>query len=121
MAFNILSYIRDNIPYHYNKPWSFKTLRMLAQKDDYGFKFMKAFFTRDMSELENDEGLIGIVYKEAEPTGNDIPDNLKKPVLRPVSMMIRHLVSLLEEDIKSRLNELRFYPLNHILKEQSQS
>lgn len=78
MAFNILSYIRDNIPYHYNKPWSFKTLRMLAQKDDYGFKFMKAFFTRDMSELENDEGLIGIVYKEAEPTGNDIPDNLKE-------------------------------------------
>ena len=39
---------------------------------------MKAFFTRDMSELENDEGLIGIVYKEAEPTGNDIPDNLKE-------------------------------------------
>lgn len=36
--------------------------------------FLKAFFTKDMSEIENDERFIGIFYKEPEPTGNDVPD-----------------------------------------------
>ena len=39
--------------------------------------FLKAFFTKDMSEIENDERFIGIFYKEPEPTGNDVPDNLE--------------------------------------------
>ena len=39
--------------------------------------FLKAFFTKDMSEIENDERFIGIFYKEREPTGNDVPDNLE--------------------------------------------
>ena len=30
-----------------------------------------------MSEIENDERFIGIFYKEPEPTGNDVPDNLE--------------------------------------------
>ena len=39
--------------------------------------FLKAFFTKDMSEIENDERFIGIFYKEPEPKGNDVPDNLE--------------------------------------------
>ena len=39
--------------------------------------FLKAFFTKDMSEIENDERFIGLFYKEPEPTGNDVPDNLE--------------------------------------------
>lgn len=39
--------------------------------------FLKAFFTKDMSEIENDERFIGIFYKELEPTGNDVQDNLE--------------------------------------------
>ena len=39
--------------------------------------FLKAFFTKDMSEIENDERFIRIFYKEPEPTGNDVPDNLE--------------------------------------------
>ena len=39
--------------------------------------FLKAFFTQDMSEIENDERFIGLFYKEPEPTGNDVPDNLE--------------------------------------------
>lgn len=39
--------------------------------------FLKAFFTKDMSEIENDKRFIGIFYKEPEPTGNDVPDNLE--------------------------------------------
>lgn len=39
--------------------------------------FLKAFFTKDKSEIENDERFIGIFYKEPEPKGNDVPDNLE--------------------------------------------
>ncbi len=39
--------------------------------------FLKAFFTKDMSEIENDERFIGLFYKEPEPKGNDVPDNLE--------------------------------------------
>lgn len=39
--------------------------------------FLKAFFSKDMSEIENDERFIRIFYKEREPTGNDVPDNLE--------------------------------------------
>lgn len=42
--------------------------------------FLKAFFTKDKSEIENDERFIGIFYKEREPTGNDVPDNLEVTV-----------------------------------------
>ena len=42
--------------------------------------FLKAFFTKDMSEIENDERFIGIFYKEPEPTGNDVLDNLEVTV-----------------------------------------
>ena len=73
MACNVLSYIRDNVPLYQSKPWSFDSLQMLA----YGFMFLKAFFTQDMSEIENDERFIGLFYKEPEPTGNDVPDNLE--------------------------------------------
>ena len=38
--------------------------------------FMKAFFKQDMSEIENDERFIGLFYKELEPTGNDVPENV---------------------------------------------
>ena len=34
--------------------------------------FLKAFFTKDKSEIENDERFIGIFYKEREPTGNEV-------------------------------------------------
>ena len=50
---------------------------MLASDVEYGFMFLKAFFTQDMSEIENDERFIGLFYKETEPTGNDVPDNLE--------------------------------------------
>ncbi len=39
--------------------------------------FLKAFFTKDKSEIENDERFIGIFYKEPEPKGNDVHDNLE--------------------------------------------
>ena len=42
-----------------------------------GFMFLKAFFTQDMKQIENDERFIGIFYKQPEPTGNDVPDNLE--------------------------------------------
>ena len=44
---------------------------------EYGFMCLKAFLTQDMSEIENDERFIGLFYKEPEPTGNDVPDNLE--------------------------------------------
>ena len=77
MACNVLSYIRDNVPLYQSKPWSFDSLQMLASDVEYGFMFLKAFFTQDMSEIENDERFIGLFYKEPEPTGNDVPDNLE--------------------------------------------
>lgn len=39
--------------------------------------FLKAIFTQNMSEIENDERFIGLFYKEPAPTGNDVPDNLE--------------------------------------------
>lgn len=77
MACNVLSYIRDNVPLYQSKPWSFDSLQMLASDVEYGLMFLKAFFTQDMSEIENDERFIGLFYKEPEPTGNDVPDNLE--------------------------------------------
>lgn len=77
MACNVLSYIRDNVPLYQSKPWSFDSLQMLASDVEYGFMFLKAFFTQDMSEIETDERFIGLFYKEPEPTGNDVPDNLE--------------------------------------------
>lgn len=77
IACNVLSYIRDHVPYYNGKPWSFESLQILARKAQTNFMFLKAFFTKDMSEIENDERFIGIFYKEPEPTGNDVPDNLE--------------------------------------------
>lgn len=77
IACNVLSYIRENVPYYNGKPWSFESLQILARKAQTNFMFLKAFFTKDMSEIENDERFIGIFYKEPEPTGNDVPDNLE--------------------------------------------
>lgn len=77
MACNVLSYIRDNVPLYQSKTWSFDSLQMLASDVEYGFMFLKAFFTQDMSEIENDERFIGLFYKELEPIGNDVPDNLE--------------------------------------------
>ena len=77
IACNVLSYIREHVPYYNGKPWSFESLQILARKAQTNFMFLKAFFTKDMSEIENDERFIGIFYKEREPTGNDVPDNLK--------------------------------------------
>lgn len=78
MVCNVLSYIRDNVSLYQSKPWSFDSLQMLASDVEYGFMFLKNFFTQDMSEIENDERFIGLFYKEPEPTGNDIPDNLEE-------------------------------------------
>ncbi len=50
---------------------------MLASDVEYGFMFLKAIFTQNMSEIENNERFIGLFYKEPEPTGNDVPDNLE--------------------------------------------
>lgn len=50
---------------------------MLASDVEYGFMFLKAFFTQNMSEIENNERFIGLFYKEPEPTGNDVLDNLE--------------------------------------------
>lgn len=50
---------------------------MFASDVEYGFMFLKAFFTQDKSEIENDERFIGLFYKEPEPTGNDVPDNIE--------------------------------------------
>ena len=72
MVCNVLSYIRDNVPLYQSKPWSFDSLQMFASDVEYGFMFLKAFFTQDMSER-----FIRIFYKEPEPTGNDVPDNLE--------------------------------------------
>ena len=77
MVCNVLSYIRDNVTLYQSKSWSFDSLQMLASDVEYGFMFLKAFFTQDMSEIENDERFIGLFYKEPEPTGNDVPDNLE--------------------------------------------
>lgn len=65
--------------YHYynGKPCSFESLQILARKAQTNFMFLKAFFTKDMSEIENDERFIGLFYKEPEPKGNDVPDNLE--------------------------------------------
>lgn len=48
----------------------------MAQDTEVGFMFLKAFFTKDMSQIENDERFIGLFYKQSEPTGNDVPDDL---------------------------------------------
>ena len=77
IACNVLSYIREHVPYYNGKPWSFESLQILARKAQTNFMFLKAFFTKDMSEIENDERFIRIFYKEPEPTGNDVPDNLE--------------------------------------------
>lgn len=77
IACNVLSYIREHVPYYNGKPWSFESLQILARKAQTNFMFLKAFFTKDMSEIKNDERFIGIFYKEREPTGNDVPDNLE--------------------------------------------
>ncbi|MBQ3883464.1 MAG: ISAs1 family transposase [Succinivibrio sp.] len=77
LACNVLSYIRDNVPYYQGKPWSFKSLQIVAQDAEVGFMFLKAFFTQDMSQIENDERFIGLFYKQPEPTGNDVPDDLE--------------------------------------------
>ena len=77
IACNVLSYIREHVPYYNGNPWSFESLQILARKAQTNFMFLKAFFTKDMSEIENDERFIGIFYKEPEPTGNDVPDNLE--------------------------------------------
>lgn len=77
MVCNVLSYIRDSVPLYQSKPWSFDSLQMFASDVEYGFMFLKAFFTHDMSEMEKDERFIGLFYKEPEPTGNDVPDNLE--------------------------------------------
>lgn len=50
---------------------------MLASDVEYGFMFLKTFFTQDMSEIENDERFIGLLYKKPKPTSNDVPDNLE--------------------------------------------
>ncbi|MDY6260574.1 MAG: hypothetical protein SPL31_00405 [Succinivibrio sp.] len=44
---------------------------------EYGFMFLKAFFTQDTSEIENYERFIGLFYKDPEPTSNDVPDPLE--------------------------------------------
>lgn len=77
IACNVLSYIREQVPYYNGKPWSFESLQILARKAQTNFMFLKAFFTKDMSEIENDERFIGVFYKEPEPSGNDVPDNLE--------------------------------------------
>lgn len=77
IACNVFSYIREHVPYYNGKPWSFESLQILARKAQTNFMFLKAFFTKDMSEIENDERFIVIFYKEPEPTGNDVPDNLE--------------------------------------------
>ena len=77
IACNVLSYIREHVPYYNGNPWSFESLQILARKAQTNFMFLKAFFTKDMSEIKNDERFIGIFYKEREPTGNDVPDNLE--------------------------------------------
>lgn len=64
IACNVLSYIRDNVSYYNGKPWSFESLQILARKAQTNFMFLKAFFTKDMSEIENDERFIGIFFKE---------------------------------------------------------
>ena len=56
----VLSYIRDNVPLYQSKPCFFDSLQMLASDVEYGFMFLKAFFTQDMSEIENDERFIGL-------------------------------------------------------------
>lgn len=75
LACNVLSYIRDNVPEYLGKPWSFKRLRILSQKPETAFMFLKAFFTEDMTEIENDERFEGIFYKPPEPIGTDFPEN----------------------------------------------
>lgn len=63
IACNVLSYIREHVPYYNGKPWSFESLQILARKAQNNFMFLKAFFTKDMSKIENDERFIGIFYK----------------------------------------------------------
>lgn len=60
MICNVLSYIRDNVPLYQTKPWSFDSMQIFASDVEYGFMFLKAFFTQDMSEIENDERFIGL-------------------------------------------------------------
>lgn len=74
LACNVLSYIRENVPDYQGKPWSFKRLRILAQKPKTAFMFLKAFFTQDMSEIENDERFEGIFYKPPELIGDDFQE-----------------------------------------------
>lgn len=74
---NVLSYIRYNVPYYQGKTWSLPSLQKMAL--DNSFMFPKAFYTHGMSEIENEDRFIGIFYfyKEPDPIGNDLPDNLE--------------------------------------------
>lgn len=73
IACNVLSHIREHVPYYNGKLWSFESLQILARKAQTNFMFLKAFFTKDMSEIENNERFIEIFYKESEHTGYDVP------------------------------------------------
>lgn len=82
IACNVLSYIREHVPYYNGKPWSFESLQILARKAQTNFMFLKAFFTKDMSEIENDERFIRIFYKEPEPQVMMYLITLKLPVTK---------------------------------------
>jgi len=44
-ACNVLSYIRAKDHLYHGKPWSFKSLQIVAQDAEVGFIFLKAFFS----------------------------------------------------------------------------
>jgi len=43
IAYNILSYIRDNVPYYNSALWFFASLQQLSKKADVNFMFLKHF------------------------------------------------------------------------------
>ena len=47
IACNVLSYIREHVPYYNGNPWSFESLQILARKAQTNFMFLKAFFTKE--------------------------------------------------------------------------
>ena len=96
----------------------FQSLQMIAQEPENAFMFLKAFFSQDMSEIENDERFIGIFFKEPELTGNDVPDNLE----------INRFQSSINDDTplgrfartRKKIKAKKYlYALNQILKEQA--
>lgn len=64
IAINVLSYVRDNIPKYNGKPWSFESLRTVASNPEFNFKFLHAFFKKDMSVIKDDGDLFILFYEK---------------------------------------------------------